>query len=125
MKKGSGLGTLEIACLVLATVPNIMPHQPAVDAAHARAAAIFRLLSTVVGICGFIAIQVAKRARPQANSVEQTPTPILEFDLGQTAPGGEVRVAYRRTREDGWRCNMYVLWHHAPTTAGVFLLPVI
>ena len=115
MKKTPNWGIWETMLIVPIVVLNFQSSKP-IDAAHARVSALFRLGVSVVCVVGFIAVQVLKRRAKAAEPVINPVAPSL--------PAGDraISVTYRGTREDHWRCNLYVLFNRRSTLIVFYVL---
>lgn len=109
MKNKQNWSMLETVFLVMIIVPNLTHDKP-IDAAHARASALFRLGTMLVGLIGIAAVQILKNRTTTSEALTAYPFPF--------APAQDQRaisVTYNSDRAANWRCNLYVLGHHRPT----------
>ena len=111
MKKGTPNWQLWQTVFLVPLVVINLNHGPAVDAAHAQASALFRLVVSLVCLVGIAWVffqrrRMAKSAAldEQINAVGRGPEPDANDSLA-------LNVTYRSTRETSWRCESYVATH--------------
>lgn len=85
---------------------SVIPSSPAIDPAHARAGAAFRMCVSVIGLIGLIVVLQRKNKLPKEPAADRDTMLI---------PGEPViQVTYNSTPVDTWRCTHYILfrdWH--------------
>jgi len=123
MNDKSKYSTLETVFLVM-VVTSFFPHGHAVDAAHARNAALFRLGVVLVGLIGYVVVQIFKRRSPapEAPGAQTVGT----HGAGLPMDGSpQIAVTYSGTRADHWRCNMHMLFRRPQATLALYAFPLI
>lgn len=116
---------LQTAFLVIMVVPSISGRGQAIDAEHARNAALFSLGSFLVGAIGLIWVSI-QRKKSKAISLEAPPVsdPNLIFDDTEAsqAPNPNLVIAYDNVRESMWRCEKFSLFRRPEGLGGLLLL---
>jgi hypothetical protein len=59
------LNILQTVFMVMIVVPNVLPQGQAIDPAHARNAAVFRLVQTLIGVVGLIGVGLYRWLGPK------------------------------------------------------------
>jgi hypothetical protein len=117
MKKGTpNWSAWQTAFFVPLVVLNLNQGK-AVDAAHARAAAIFRLTVSAVCVVGLIVVFLLQK-KAAASADENEP---VSCDAAEPA----ISVTYSGTREDNWRSEWYALFHRPFCLAAVAVFGLI
>ena len=113
--------TLETVFLVMIVVPGFLPRGHAIDAAHARAEATFRLTLLVIGFVGRVAVYFLKRRLPPDPSVA------LGLPPGVAPPlePGAIRITYSATAASAWRGELYNMTHRWKTILSLVAAPSI
>jgi hypothetical protein len=100
--------------LLVALVVVNLPHGPAIDAAHAQNAAIFRLAVTLTALVGIpITWRMTRKAQAEAAATASTA-------LGDVV----AEVRYQSTVSSLWRCNLQGL-QRPQTIAMLSLIPLV
>ncbi len=125
--KRQTLSLLETVFFVMVVVNAVLPHGHAIDQAHARAAALFRLIVVGVGAVGWITVAILKRRLPPDVPPSLAPLPSVPTfpGAGVASREGVLSVTYNSTRADQWRCNLYVVTHRPQGTLVLYLFPLL
>jgi hypothetical protein len=109
---------------------NLMPRGEAIDAAHARNAALFRLTITLIGVIGLLVTFFVKRSRDGKASAEslspgfpsQSAGPVNPWD--STAAWQGMVLTYAMTRQSAFRYEKLALKWHPTMLLSLVTLPV-
>ena len=118
------LSLLETVFLVMVVVNAVLPHGHPVDAAHARAAAVFRLTVIGIGAVGWIVVAVLKRRLPPDPPFVSPPVGTAFPGAGVVSHDGLLPVTYNSSRAGQWRCHGYILTRRWQGTALMYLFPI-
>ena len=113
------LSTLETVFTVLIALSVFLPQGHAIDAAHARASALFRLAMVITGLIGLVTVYILKRRLPpDAPGVSSLP--------GRRRAAGAGRDSHRHrvTPAAARRGEWYVMTHHWQTALTLLAFPL-
>lgn len=109
---------------------NLMPRGEAIDAAHARNAALFRLVVTLIGVIGLIVTYFIKRRSvanmPMAGADPALPSPAMGpvNPWDSTAAWQGMVLKYAMTRQSALRHEKLAMRHHPTMLLSLLTLPV-
>ncbi len=109
---------------------NLMPRGEAVDAAHARNAALFRLSVTLIGVNGLVATYLVKRKRAAETSLDgasgaslspasSASGPVNPWDSAAAWEG--MALSYAMTRQSALRTEKVTLRRHPTILLSLFI----
>ena len=115
--------TLETVFLVMIVVTSLLPRGHAIDAAHARAEASFRLAMIGIGLTGRVVTSFLKRRLPPEPSVALASG--LPPGVAPPLEPGAIRLAYQVTKASAWRGEWYGMTHRWQTVASLVVAPLV